>query len=98
MLPLSAPVSAIAWSDKFKFENVESADRIQSPILHIIRNSNVLGLLHRRTFEPISEGMYRFIAQRHEPAVSQVRVLGPLDELELVWSKYSHAVMGHGFL
>ena len=56
----------IAWSDKFKFENVESADRIQSPILHIIRNSNVIGLLHRRTFEPISEGMYRFIAQRHE--------------------------------
>ena len=56
----------IAWSDKFKFENVESADRIQSPILHIIRNSNVIGLLNRRTFEPFSEGMYRFIAHRHE--------------------------------
>lgn len=56
----------IAWSDKFKFENVESADRIQSPILHLIRTSNVIGLLHRRTFEPVSEAMYRFIAKRHE--------------------------------
>jgi NitT/TauT family transport system permease protein len=56
----------IAWSDKFKFENVESADRIQSPILHVIRTSNVIGLLHRRTFEPCSEGMYRFIARRAE--------------------------------
>lgn len=56
----------IAWSDKFKFENVESADRIQSPILHIIRNSNVIGLLQRRIFHPASEGLYRFMATRHE--------------------------------
>jgi NitT/TauT family transport system permease protein len=56
----------IAWSDKFKFENVESADRIQSPILHVIRTSNVLGALHRRTFEPCSEGMYRYIARQQE--------------------------------
>jgi NitT/TauT family transport system permease protein len=56
----------IAWSDKFKFENVESADRIQSPILHLIRNSNVIGYMHRRAFEPASEGMYRFFAKRHE--------------------------------
>jgi len=56
----------IAWSDKFKFENVESADRIQSPILHLIRNSNVIGYMHRRAFEPASEGMYRFFAKRRE--------------------------------
>ncbi len=56
----------IAWSDKFKFENVESTDRITSPILHIIRNSNVLGYLQRRTLVPASEGMYRFLAKRHE--------------------------------
>jgi len=61
----------IAWSDKFKFENVESADRIQSPILHIIRNSNVLGYMHRHAFEPISEGMYRFMAQRHEQHIAR---------------------------
>ncbi len=56
----------IAWSDKFKFENVESTDRIQSPILHMLRHSNVLGLLHRHTFTPLSESMYRYIAKRHE--------------------------------
>ena len=56
----------IAWSDKFKFENVESADRIQSPILHMIRNSNVIGLLQRRVFSPASESVYRFVAARHE--------------------------------
>jgi NitT/TauT family transport system permease protein len=61
----------IAWSDKFKFENVESAERIQSPILHIIRTSNVLGLMHRRTFQPVSEGMYSFIAKRQERRISK---------------------------
>jgi len=61
----------IAWSDKFKFENVESADRIQSPILHLIRTSNVIGLLHRHTFEPVSEGMYQFIARRHERRIDK---------------------------
>ena len=61
----------IAWSDKFKFENVESADRIRSPILHVIRTSNVLGVIHRRTFEPCSEGMYRFIAKRQERSIGR---------------------------
>ena len=56
----------IAWSDKFKFENVESADRIQSPILHMIRNSNVLALMHRHTLEPLGESMYRYLAHRQE--------------------------------
>jgi NitT/TauT family transport system permease protein len=55
----------IAWSDKFKFENVESADRIQSPILHILRNSNVLGFMHRHTIQPLGEGLYRHFAIRN---------------------------------
>ena len=29
----------IAWSDKFKFESVESVERVTSPVLHILRNS-----------------------------------------------------------
>jgi NitT/TauT family transport system permease protein len=61
----------IAWSDKFKFENVESAERIQSPILHMLRNSNVLGFMHRHTVEPLSEGMYRYFAKRHEHQVAK---------------------------
>jgi NitT/TauT family transport system permease protein len=56
----------IAWSDKFKFENVESDQRITSPVLHILRNSNLLGTLHRTTFAPLSERLYRRIAHRNE--------------------------------
>jgi NitT/TauT family transport system permease protein len=55
----------IAWSDKFKFENVESADRVTSPILHLVRNSNMLAYLQRHTLAPLSEGIYRSLA-RHE--------------------------------
>jgi NitT/TauT family transport system permease protein len=32
---------AIAWSDKFKMEQVESAAEVTSPILHLLRNSDV---------------------------------------------------------
>ena len=35
----------IAWSDKFKFEQVESADRVRSPILALLRRSNLLSSL-----------------------------------------------------
>jgi NitT/TauT family transport system permease protein len=61
----------IAWSDKFKFENVESADRITSPILHMLRHSNVLGAIHRHTFMPIGERIYGSIARRNERRITQ---------------------------
>jgi NitT/TauT family transport system permease protein len=32
----------IAWSDKFKFEQVESAERVTSPILTLLRRSNLV--------------------------------------------------------
>ncbi|MFT4112234.1 ABC transporter permease [Silvibacterium sp.] len=56
----------IAWSDKFKFENVEASVRVTSPVLHLLRNSNLLATLHRTTFTPISESFYRRVAQRSE--------------------------------
>ncbi|MGC8549736.1 MAG: ABC transporter permease [Acidobacteriaceae bacterium] len=52
----------IAWSDKFKFENVESAQRITSPILHLIRNSNMLQYFANRAFLPVSEYFYTRLA------------------------------------
>lgn len=48
----------IAWSDKFKFENVESSNRITSPILHVLRHSNVLGVIRQRTLVPLAERYY----------------------------------------
>lgn len=59
----------IAWSDKFKFESIESADRIQSPILHILRTSSLVSLMHRYTVEPLSENMYRYLARRNQKYV-----------------------------
>ena len=54
----------IAWSDKFKFENVESEERVTSPVLHALRNSRVLAVLSRRTFRPMSEWFYTSLAER----------------------------------
>lgn len=54
----------ITWSDKFKFEQVESTHRIRSPILHMLQKSNVLDYLHRHTLLPLEESIYRTIAQR----------------------------------
>jgi len=56
----------IDWSDKFKFENVEAADRVKSPVLAALRQSNVLGAIHQRTFAPLGEHFYRTIARRRE--------------------------------
>lgn len=56
----------IDWSDKFKFENVEAADRVKSPVLAALRQSNVLGAIHQRTFAPLGEHFYRTIAKRRE--------------------------------
>jgi len=52
----------IAWSDKFKFEQVESADRTKSPVLEILQQSAFLHGIQRRTLQPMSEMLYRRMA------------------------------------
>jgi NitT/TauT family transport system permease protein len=54
----------IAWSDKFKFENVESDNRVTSPVLVALRNSRVVGIINRFTFRPMVERLYMDMAQR----------------------------------
>ncbi len=66
----------IAWSDKFKFENVESADRVKSPILHLLRNSNMLGIIQRHTLMPLGEGIYRSLAQRRDRKTALIQQTG----------------------
>jgi len=57
----------IAWSDKFKFEQVESTQRVRSPLLHLLQHSRALLSLKQHTLEPLSEGLYRrFAEQRRE--------------------------------
>jgi NitT/TauT family transport system permease protein len=54
----------IAWSDKFKFETVESGDRVSSPVLDALRRSSVLGMINRYTFRPLAERFYMDLAHR----------------------------------
>jgi NitT/TauT family transport system permease protein len=56
----------IAWSDKFKFEQVESGTRIRSPLLHLLQHSRGLRSLKQHTFVPLGEGVYRRLAESKE--------------------------------
>jgi NitT/TauT family transport system permease protein len=46
---------AIAWSEKFKMEQVDSAAEVTSPILHLLRNSEVSRWIEKRAMAPIWE-------------------------------------------
>ena len=65
----------IAWSDKFKFEQVEAADQVTSPILELIRRSKICQTLPGRIWDRVEEPVYRHLAQSQE-----CRVVRPLDE------------------
>jgi NitT/TauT family transport system permease protein len=59
----------IAWSDKFKFEQVESGTRVRSPLLHLLQHSRGLRSLRQRVAVPLEEGLYQRLAKdRKEPA------------------------------
>ncbi len=64
----------IAWSDKFKFEQVESADRVRSPILALLRRSSLLSSLPSRVWTSIEEPIYRRLSRTRE-----CRVIQPVD-------------------
>jgi NitT/TauT family transport system permease protein len=55
----------IAWSDKFKFEQVESADRVTSPILTLLQRSRLLNELPGKLLSRIEEPFYRRFAKSH---------------------------------
>ena len=62
----------IVWSDKFKFEQVESAAHVRSPLLHLLQRSKALASLARHTTEPIAEAAYRRIAERRSEALARM--------------------------
>lgn len=67
----------IAWSDKFKFEQVESTERVTSPILTLLRRSALLSSLPGRLWNRIEEPIYRRLSESREAGV-----LRPLDRGE----------------
>jgi NitT/TauT family transport system permease protein len=74
----------IAWSDKFKFEQVESSKRITSPILHLIHQSNALASLTRHTFTPLTEGLYPRLAARRLARLSQLAIVKPTSRARVI--------------
>jgi NitT/TauT family transport system permease protein len=87
---------AIAWSSKFKFEQVESADVPTSPLLHILRNSHALEVFREKTIEPLSEKLSLYFARRKRAAVAPtpppawLKSIGAIAALGLI------AVVGYG--
>jgi len=60
----------IGWSDKFKFEQVESSAHVTSPLLHLLTNSNALAAIARHTTQPLNEAIYIRLAQRRKEKVA----------------------------
>ncbi len=54
----------IAWSEKFKFEQVEAADEARSPVLDFIRRSRMLSRVSQSTVAPAREAITLFFARR----------------------------------
>ena len=63
----------IAWSDRFKFEQVESKARIRSPLLHMFQQSAAVRMLHRHTSASLVERLYQRLADRRMRASERVR-------------------------
>jgi NitT/TauT family transport system permease protein len=55
----------IAWADKFKMEQVESAQASESPILHFLQSSPLLTRVTRKTLAPLGERLYIYAAQHN---------------------------------
>jgi NitT/TauT family transport system permease protein len=53
----------IAWAEKFKFEQVESAEPPRSPILNLLRRSKILPLVSRVSIRPAREALNLYFAR-----------------------------------
>jgi len=63
----------IAWSDKFKFEQVETGARITSPLLHLFQHSKAILSLRRNTIDPIAVRLYRRVDENRRIAFEKRR-------------------------
>jgi NitT/TauT family transport system permease protein len=58
---------AIAWSDRFKFEQVEHSDTPSSPLLHLFRGSRAFLWLRNRALTPAWERLSSALAAPESP-------------------------------
>ncbi|MBB5057868.1 NitT/TauT family transport system permease protein [Granulicella aggregans] len=67
----------ISWSNKFKFEQVESSKRVSSPILHLFTHSDALASIRRHTLDPLAEGIYGKLASRRMDRIHKLATFDP---------------------
>jgi NitT/TauT family transport system permease protein len=61
----------IAWSEKFKVEQVEASETHRSPVLDLLRRSKILPRAARMTVIPAREAFTLFFARREKPATGR---------------------------
>ena len=87
---------AIAWSSKFKLEQVESTDLPTSPLLHILRTSRLLRVFREKTIEPLSERVSLHFAGRASTPSRSAATPGWVKPLGAAASLAAIAVVGYG--
>ena len=63
---------AIAWSEKFKFEQVEASEAPTSPVLDFLRRSKLLERVSQATTAPAREWLLLYFARKQGAAASSV--------------------------
>ncbi len=63
----------IAWSDKFKFEQIETGARVTSPLLHLFQHSKAVRSLRKSTIDPLADRLYRSIDENRRIAYERRR-------------------------
>jgi NitT/TauT family transport system permease protein len=63
----------IAWAEKFKFEQVESAEPVHSPILDLLRRSRLIPFAARLTVQPAREALALHFARAANVAGDTVK-------------------------
>jgi NitT/TauT family transport system permease protein len=70
----------IAWAEKFKMEQVESADAPTSWVLDILQRSRGVALFRERAFRPLHERMVHYFASQNE-----IRAESPSENTGALW-------------
>jgi NitT/TauT family transport system permease protein len=82
----------IAWSEKFKFEQVEAADHVTSPILTLLQRSTLINTLSDRLWRSIEEPIYRRLSRTPE-----CRIVRPVDETDRCGNAFWYWTLGVAF-
>jgi len=83
---------AIAWAEKFKFEQVEAAVTPRSPVLDLLRRSKVISLAARVSVRPLREALSLYFARTG--ASPSRRYLGRKLGKWLLWMLLAGGLLG----